>query len=289
MYKNLNPRTMGLNHHPYEVLLEAAYNHGFQGIEVPAHAFGSIAAAREAGKRLESLGMKWGLMMAPCDMFLVGHQQFEIALTQWGRWLERARAAGCSKAYNHFWPGADDRDYDENFVWHHQRLARIYHIMKENGFQYGLEFMGARTVCEQFKYPFARTISGTMALADSVSHEIGFVFDTIHWYTSGAKQDDLSLFLNNMDRIVNLHLDDAYPGRIPDEQIDRERAMPNKAGIIDCIPIVRAFQERGYDGPVIVEPMAPTTVRYESMEPWAVAKEASSCLDEIMKKAGVFI
>lgn len=42
MYTNLNPRTMGLNHHPYENLLAAAGKCGFGGIEVPAHAFGSV-------------------------------------------------------------------------------------------------------------------------------------------------------------------------------------------------------------------------------------------------------
>lgn len=58
MYTNLNPRTMGLNHHPYENLLAAAGKCGFGGIEVPAHAFGSVEKAREAGKVLESRGMK---------------------------------------------------------------------------------------------------------------------------------------------------------------------------------------------------------------------------------------
>lgn len=32
MYTNLNPRTMGLNHHPYENLLAAAGKCGFGGI-----------------------------------------------------------------------------------------------------------------------------------------------------------------------------------------------------------------------------------------------------------------
>ena len=36
MYTNLNPRTMGLNHHSFETLLDAAYISGFGGIEVPA-------------------------------------------------------------------------------------------------------------------------------------------------------------------------------------------------------------------------------------------------------------
>ena len=135
MYTNLNPRTMGLNHHPYEDLLAAAGRCGFGGIEVPAHAFGSVEKAKEAGKALADRGMKWGLMMGPCDMFLVGDEEFDKALEQWARWLERAGAAGCCRAYNHFWPGNDERDFEENFEWHHKRLQRIYHIMKENGFQ----------------------------------------------------------------------------------------------------------------------------------------------------------
>ena len=161
--------------------------------------------------------------------------------------------------------------------------------MKENGFQYGLEFMGARTVCSKFRYPFIRTISGTMALADSVSREIGFVFDCIHWYASGARKDDLYLYLNNIERVVNLHLDDAYPGRGPDQQEDRERAMPNQWGIIDSTAIVRAFHEKGYEGPVIVEPMAPTTERYETMKLEEAVQEAALCLNGVLQEAGVFI
>ncbi|MDO4619314.1 MAG: sugar phosphate isomerase/epimerase [Lachnospiraceae bacterium] len=285
MYINFNPRTMGLNARPFEEILPAAKAAGFQGIEVPAHCFSSVEAAREAGKRLEDIGMRWGLMMAPCDMFKVDDAEFDRALAQWARWLERARASGCSRAYNHFWPGSDERTYEENFEWHHNRLTQIWHIMKENGFSYGLEFMGAETVMKSFRYPFARTISGTMALADSVSHEIGFVFDTIHWYTSGMSEDDLRLFLENMDRIVNLHLDDAYPGRERNEQIDRERAMPNESGVIDSTRIVRLFEERGYDGPVMVEPMAPTTVRWESMNAFDVAAEAAANLKQVFLEA----
>lgn len=278
---------MGLNSHPYETLLQSAHRHGFGGIEVPAHAFGSVPAAREAGKRLEGLGMQWGLMMAPYDMFRVNDAQFEAGLEQWSRWLERAKAAGCSRAYNHFWPGSDEREYEENFEWHRNRLSRIHQVMQAHGFRYGLEFMGAQTVCEGFRYPFIRTLGETIALADSVSPEIGFVFDTIHWYTSGARTEDMDLALDKIGRVVNLHLNDAYPGRTAGEQIDRERAMPGESGIIDSVSVVREFYKRNYQGPVIVEPMAPATDRFESMTPDAVAEETSSCLDRIMKMAGV--
>lgn len=289
MYANLNPRTMGLNQYSFEEVLKAACKNGFKGIEVPVHAFGSVENAKEQGKRLEDMGMRWGLMMAPCDMFKVSDGEFAGALDQWARWLERARAAGCDRAYNHLWPGSDEKDYEENFEWYHNRLEKIFRIMKENGFRYGLEYQGIRTINHEFKYPFVCNLAGAMALADSVSHEIGFVFDCIHWYTSGGGSNDLYLFLNNIDRVVNLHLDDVYTGDSKSGFIFRERAMPNENGIIDSTVIVRAFYERGYDGPVIVEPMSPTTDRYEKMDLNEAVKEASLCLNYIFKEAGVFI
>ena len=289
MYANLNPRTMGMNKYSFEEVLGAAHRNGFQGIEVPAHAFGSVEAAREQGKRLTDMGMRWGLMMAPCDMFKVSDEEFETALDQWARWLERAKAAGCDKAYNHLWPGSDEKEYDENFEWYHQRLKKIFHIMDENGFQYGLEYQGLPTINHEFKYPFICNLAGAMALADSVSHKIGFVFDGIHWYTSGGGNNDLYLFLNNVDRVVNLHLDDAYVGTSTSEFIFKERAMPNENGIIDSTDLVKRFHERGYDGPVIVEPMSPTTDRFEKMDLDEAVKEAAHCLDRIFKEAGVFI
>ena len=69
-----------------------------------------------------------------------------------------------------------------------------------------------------------------MALADSVSREIGFVFDCIHWYTSGARKDDLYLYLNNMERVVNLHLDDAYLEGDRTSRRDRERGHAKPVG-----------------------------------------------------------
>lgn len=287
MYKNLNPRTMGLNSHSYDELLPAAKKAGFRGIEVPAHAFGSIEAARQAGDYLSNIGMRFGLMMAPCDMFRVDDQTFDKALDQWDRWLERAAAAGCSRAYNHFWPGSDEREFDENFEWHRKRLSKIWDVMKKNGFQYGLEFMGAKTVRDSFRYPFIHSLMGTVALSDSVDPKISFVFDTIHWYTSGMRDDDLYYALTHIDRVVNLHLDDADKSRTREEQIDRKRAMPNENGIIDSTRVVRLFEQYGYMGPVMVEPMSPTTDRFEKMTPDEVAEESASCLNRIFKDARI--
>ena len=81
-----------------------------------------------------------------------------------------------------------------------------------------------------------------------MSEKISIVFDGIHWYTSGARNDDLYWALGHIDRVVNLHLDDASPFKTALEQWDRERALPNTTGAIDSTRIVKMFHERGYEG-----------------------------------------
>lgn len=285
MYTNLNPRTMGLNHHPFEKLLPAAINAGFKGIEVPAGAFGSVEAAKEAKKVLDDNGMHFGLIMTPCDMYKVDDEEFEKALNVYEEWAYLARIAGCTRAYNHIWSGSNERDYEENFEWHIKRMSRVYEILKKNGMRYGLEFMGAQTVQNQFKYAFIRSLMGVVALTQEVDREIGFVFDTIHWYTSGSKKDDLYYAAMHPEKVINLHLNDANASR--EEQTDHNRAMPMESGIIDSVEVLRLFDEHGYDGPVIIEPMAPTTSRYQNMPLEDAANDAATCLRRVFEAANV--
>ena len=285
MYSNLNPRTMGLNHHSFEDLLKAAHAAGFKGIEVPAGAFGNANAAKEARKRMDDLDMRFGLIMAPCDMYKVNDDEFTKALSTFEKWAYLANLAGCSRAYNHIWPGNDSRDYEENYEWHVKRLNAIYQILHNNGIRYGLEFMGPKTVQEQFQYGFIRSLMGVVSLTQEVSANIGFVFDTIHWYCSGESPDDLYYAAIHPQKVVNLHICDAISAA--DRQIDAQRAMPMETGRIDSVAILRLFNKHGYDGPVIVEPMQPTTTRYESMPLIDAAKDALTCIHGVFDAAGV--
>lgn len=287
MYTNLNPRTMGMNHHTFEVLLDAARKSGFHGIEVPAGAFGTDAAAAEARKMMDDLGMRFGLIMAPTDMYKIPDNEFQKRVREFGEWAHRAKIAGCSRAYNHIWPGSDTRPYEQNFDWHRQRLQAIYHVLREEGVQYGLEFMGAKTVQAQFRYPFINSLMGIVNLTGSVSDEIGFVFDTIHWYTSGSREDDLQYALRHVQKVVNLHLCNADATRSREEQDDHWRALPGSNGTIDCAAIVKAFNDAGYMGPVIMEPMSPTVDRYSEMSALDAATEAIGCLHKVLQEAGV--
>ena len=286
MFTNLNPRTMGMNHHTFEVLLDAAVQSGFRGIEVPAGAFDTDAAAREARQRMADLGMRFGLIMAPADMYRIPDEDFDQTVLEFGQWAHRAKLAGCDRAYNHIWAGSDRFPYEENFAWHRGRLEKIYHVLREEGIFYGLEFMGARSVRAQFRYPFIHSLMGAVSLAQSVSPEIGFVFDTIHWYTSGSRDDDLYYALTHVDHVVNLHLCCADAGRSREDQDDHIRALPGENDTIDCGRILRLFDRAGYDGPVIMEPMAPATDRYSKMTALDAAREAIACLHSVFEAAG---
>jgi sugar phosphate isomerase/epimerase len=286
MYSNLNPRTMGLNRYPFPELLAAAVAAGFQGIEVPAGAFGNADAARRAKDRMSELGMRFGLIMAPCDLYRVSDDEFENGLRQFDEWSRLAKIAGCDRAYNHIWPGSDEREYIENYAWHIQRMQRVYTVLSDNGIRYGIEYMGAQSVTDRFRHPFIRTLMGTIALTRDVSAKIGFVFDTIHWYTSGSSQDDLYYAALHTGRIINLHLNDATPGG-RESQDDAFRALPMENGIIDSARIVKLLASHGYDGPVILEPMKPAVARWEAMPLRDAVADAYSSLCAVFEAAGI--
>lgn len=287
MYSNLNPRTMGLNKYSFDELLPVAAKYGFEGIEVPAGAFETVEKAREAGYRLAGLGMKWGLIMAPCDLYKVDDAAFAAGLKTFAEWAKCARAAGCTRAYNHIWPGSNERDYEQNFAWHVARLRAINNVLSDSGIRYGLEFMGPRTVRDNFRHEFVHSLSGTLALAAAVDKRIGFVFDTIHWYGSGSRMDDLYFAASNTDLIINLHLNDANPKFTRETQLDAERGLPMEHGIVDAVHVLKLLNRGGYDGPVIIEPMKPATEMYEKMPLEEAVASASACLHGVLRQAGV--
>ena len=278
---------MGLNHYNFESLLSAAMKNSFKGIEVPYGAFGNPDAAESASKRMDDLGMRFGLIMAPCDMYKVDDSTFNKALKTFGEWAKLARMAGCTRAYNHIWPGSNDREYNQNFEWHINRLTAIYKVLNDQGLRYGLEFMGPKTVRENFKHEFIHSLIGVISLINEVDNEIGFIFDTFHWYCSGSNLDDLFFAARNSARIINIHLADPNPSLTRENQVDNLRSLPQTDGIVDSVSILRLFDQNGYDGPVIIEPMNPTTERYSKMDLDEAVQDAASCLKRIFSAAGI--
>lgn len=75
--------------------------------------------------------------------------------------------------------------------------------------------------------------------------------------------------------MVCFHINDGIAGKSPKEQLDLTRAMPMTTGVIDSARIYKMFKDKGYAGPVLLEPIYPTYERFVKMEAEAVVKEVA--------------
>lgn len=295
MYSDLNPKHIGLTQfmkpdwqYDFFDILTMAEKYGWGGIDAPGGVFGSTEKARDMGYLVASKGMRWGLFPYPCDMFAVSDEQFIEGLKTLKLWAERAEAAGITRTYNHIWPGSDSCEYERNFERHLGRLNQIAKICSDYGIHYGLEFIGQDIERLNFKYDFIHTLSGAMALAKACDYRAGVVFDTIHWYSSGASIDDLYLICENVDMLVNFHVNDAMAGCTDYHKQDcYVRGLPQENGIIDCAMVTRMLNKAGYDGPVMLEPMNPACDKWRSGGLEFAVRDSVRWLDRLFADGGV--
>ena len=272
MYSDLNPKHIGLTQfmkpdwqYDFLEILDVAEKYGWDGIDAPPGVFGSVEKAAEMGRLVAAKGMRWGLFPYPCDMYAASDEQFVEGLKTLEVWAERAEAAGITRTYNHIWSGSNVYEYERNFEKHVQRMNQIAKICNDHGIHYGVEFIGQDIERFNFKYDFIRSLPGAIALAKASDYRVGVVFDTIHWYSSGANIDDIYLMCANIDMLVNYHVNDAMAGCADYHQQDcYVRGLPQENGIIDTAMVTRMLNKAGYDGPVMLEPMNPACDKWRS-------------------------
>lgn len=286
MFISLNPDTIGLENAEFAELLSLAPGCGFQGIDFPMRSVQSRRQARDLKRAVDDAGMQWGLFSLPCDFLNADGAAFERGLAELGAILPVVEAAGCTRAYNHIWPGNNERNFEENFAWHVGRLQKLCTVLEPAGVRLGVEFIGPKTLQNSFRYPFIRDAANTVALIERVGHGLGIVVDCFHWYTSGSSLQDLGRALAER-YVVNVHVNDATAGRTRDEQMDLERRMPLETGLVDAPGVLRLLGQLGYDGPVIAEPFNPHRARFARMPPRDVLAEVGTCMRQLFNAAGV--
>lgn len=295
MYTDLNPKHIGLSefmkpywNYEFREILDLAEKYGWDAIDAPMGVFDTVENAKEMGKLVAAKGMKWGLFPYPCDMYAVDDETFIEGLDTLKEWSERAEAAGIERLYNHIWPGSNTLEYERNFEKHLQRCNQIARICSDYGIKYGLEFIGQRIERMNFKYDFIHNITGVLALAHACDYWVGIVFDTIHWYSSGAKIDDLYLICENTDLIVNFHVNDAGAGiKRSEDQDCYIRGIPMQYGTIDSAMITRMLNKAGYDGPVMLEVMNPAWTEWHDGGLEYAVKESLAALKNMFKLGGI--
>lgn len=254
MYATLNTGAIGVKAAGVHEPIVAAKLGGFAGIELSAPAVADLIEQRgvdEVRALLTDAGVRaavWGLGL---------DQRGDDAAWAAGLTALRRKAAAmatidCTRVTTVLFSGSNDRTYDENWCFHVARLAPAAAILAEHGCSLGLEYLGPKTIRDNFKHPFVYTMEKALELGAAIGPNVGLLLDCWHWYTAGDTLDVIRA--TRPEQIVHVHINDAPAGIPRDEQIDNRRALPGETGVIDIAGFLGALQGIGYDGPVTAEP-----------------------------------
>lgn len=259
MYTTFDPHMLRLTGGTEEYL-DWIVKYGIGGVGVCSEILDCEEKAMELARKVWDRNLRWSVMFTPVDFYAPGVEdvRFEQGLEIFKRRCDVAERMRVEFCYNHVWSSNEDRPYAENFAWHVRRLEKVQQVCVDHGIRYGLEFLGPRQVLYRYRHPFIHTIAGVVALAEAAGGKAGFIFDTYHWSCEGAREDDLYYAATHVEKMCGFHVNDGVFGRTLPFQLDLERAMPMTTGVIDAATPYKLFEEKGYDGPCICEPLWPT-------------------------------
>jgi sugar phosphate isomerase/epimerase len=278
MFTSLNPRMLGLSL-SFEETLQAASDFGFEGVELGPGTLLEMPP-ETLRQRIRDAGLRPGGWSLPFDVE-ADEAAYEAGLRDLAATATRAGAVGATRCIRWIRPYSDDRDWDENWRFHVDRLGPVAAVLAEHGCRLGLEFVGPATSRRGHAYPFVHTIDQALSLCGQVGHGAGLLLDSWHWYTSGGTTDDIARMTN--DDVVLVHLNDAPSGRSVDEQIDNQRLLPGLSGVIDISSFLGALRALNYDGPVVVEPFDRSLEKLDAQERLRATADA---LERVMTRAG---
>ncbi len=260
-----------------EALVPLLVQHGIDAVNPPVEILEDVAKAKDVAQIVYDNGLKWGFLPMPVEFLHpdLGDEEFEDGLKKLATWAQTAGMIGVKYAYNPVFPGHNEYGYARNMERHVVKIKRISKVLEDSGIRYGIEFLGPPDLRQAFRHPFVHTVAGALALIDETGADIGFVFDTFHWYCGTADMDELYLAARNTDKMICLHVNDAIAGVGREGQKDLTRAMPMTTGVIDAAGICKLFLDNGYSGPVLLEPILPTYERFENMKPEDVVAEVA--------------
>ncbi len=279
MYTALNPGMIGVQM-DFERCARLAAEAGFGGVSVEL----SLAAAdpQKVRRVLEVNKLRpasWGL---PVD-FRGEEGRFAEGLAELPKLAKVARSVGADRCSTWIMPCSDEVPFEENFRLHRDRLRQCAEVLAEHGCRLGLEFVGPKTIRDGRRYEFIHTQDGMLELCEAIgTGNVGLLFDSFHWYTSHGTPEDISRLSDAL--VVDVHINDAVPGRGPDEQIDGERRLPGETGVIDIVAFLRGLQAIGYTGPVTPEPFSEKVRALPAEEAIRVSAQATL---KVWREAGL--
>lgn len=279
MYRSLNVGVLGHRLSFPEVCALASRN-GFEGADVagPELNQDNLDAFREI---LDSHQLQPGLVSLPLN-FRATQAKFDACLEELPKMAELAVELGYTRTTTVVMPGDNQLSFRENWAFHVERLRPIAEILDYHGIRLGLEFIGPKTLRDQFRHHFLHTMDSVRGLCAAIgTPNMGLLVDIFHMYTSHSHHEDLRFL--RPEEIVLVHLNDGVAGRGPDEQMDLERDLPGATGVLDCPGFLQILRNMGYDGPCTVEPFQQ---RLRSLSPEEAVQETAASLQAVWQEAG---
>ncbi|HZS91827.1 MAG TPA: sugar phosphate isomerase/epimerase [Chloroflexota bacterium] len=284
MFTSLNPGTVRLSI-PFDEALRLARENGFAALDLPLGELLTLAeqtSVDEVKGRFAAAGLRpggWGL---PVD-FRRDDETYRAGLQALPCQAGLAQALGSPWCSTWILPFSDELDFAANMERHVERLRPAAQILADHGCRLGLEFVGPKTLRDGHAHEFIHTIEGALDLGRRIgTGNVGLLLDCFHWYTAHGTADDLARL--SADQIVYVHVNDAVPGRGPDEQIDGERLLPGASGVIDITAFLQALGRMGYDGPVVVEPF---NAEVNALPPAERVRAVAQSLTSVLERAGI--
>lgn len=254
MYSALSPGVIGVRPNGLDHAIALAKQYGFAGLEVDMAEVADLVDAEGADKvkqRFVDAGViaaGWGL---PTD-WRSSEENLKHHLALLPRLAKAAAAIDCFRTFTWVMPASNDLDLAANVARHVARFTPIAEILREHGIRLGLEFIGPKTIRDQFKYPFVYEMAPMLELAAKIGPNVGLLLDCWHLYTSHGAMTDVESVAEA--DIVYVHVNDAPAGVAIDAQHDGTRCLPGETGVIDIAAFLKALAKIGYSGPVVAEP-----------------------------------
>ena len=281
---SLMPGTVGINVNTYE-LLDLAIKNKFESIYPLINDLKKMSTMELSDylDKMVSNSISFDVSILPVD-FSQTDSVFNNGIKVLKDYCKVMRKIDSVGFCRWIMPTSNNLTYLKNFKIHKERLKECAKIIGDNDMKLGLEFVGPKSLMARDQFSFIRTINELRELISEIDERnVGYQLDTFHLYCANHSIEDLR-FLNK-DDIIMCQLNDAVNGRTRDEQIDLERNLPGKTGLIDTAPFLNFLQEVGYDRTVSAEPFNKDLNKMNNEE---AAKTTYDSIKNSFVNAGVF-
>ena len=281
---SLMPGTVGINVNTYE-LLDLAIKNKFESIYPLINDLKKMSTMELSDylDKMASNSISFDVSILPVD-FSQTDSVFNNGIKVLKDYCKVMRKIDSVGFCRWIMPTSNNLTYLKNFKIHKERLKECAKIIGDNDMKLGLEFVGPKTLMARDQFSFIRTINELRELISEIDERnVGYQLDTFHLYCANHSIEDLR-FLNK-DDIIMCQLNDAVNGRTRDEQIDLERNLPGKTGLIDTAPFLNFLQEVGYDRTVSAEPFNKDLNKMNNEE---AAKTTYDSIKNSFVNAGVY-